>query len=68
MRWEVLRLEEQIAQVEKRLEWAIDRDDSLAQDKLEQQLESLERHLAKLQGDLQPDPDVETTTNDSEEG
>ncbi|PXF29937.1 hypothetical protein WH50_17990 [Pokkaliibacter plantistimulans] len=51
MRWEVMRLEEQIAQVEKRLEWAVERDDEALQDKLEEQLEALENRLAHLQGE-----------------
>ncbi|WP_146074432.1 hypothetical protein [Pokkaliibacter plantistimulans] len=60
MRWEVMRLEEQIAQVEKRLEWAVERDDEALQDKLEEQLEALENRLAHLQGERIADATTES--------
>ena len=55
-----MRLEEQIAQVEKRLEWAVERDDEALQDKLEEQLEALENRLAHLQGERIADATTES--------
>ncbi len=67
MRWEIERLEEQIAQVEKRLDWALSRDDEVAQQKLETQLEGLERQLRQLLGAREPMIVAEVESSEAED-
>lgn len=67
MRWEIERLEEQIAQVEKRLDWALSRDDEVAQQKLEMQLEGLERQLRQLLGAREPMIVAEVESSEAED-